>query len=899
MSAAEPILSEFERRELVKQIVESDAQPHARRKTKSDDAFLQSLTPSAKAEFIDYLAKQLCAVEIKIARVIAIKSKQTRKLISSGGVIDQLLNLINPSQDLQQQRQSLLEKPLHELLQWSDKQLAEAHFDQFGWNIVTTLRDALQKLLRQKAEFNDQQLITMMTLFRDAARKKEHDNLSQYPIGLLSRQIEKHVKAHGMSEELAAFLSACIEWPEWQDTQRSYGYGSDVGKTHQLLKQLLHASGKSKDLSSFRLPEKDVIGDYINTAVDALPIDQQQIIYPIFQLCSGAKQGKPSQKFLKQIKQRIDALKPAVYKPLVLDWLDHLARADVIEIQQRSWGQTYTTQVFLNEPNAILMKGLAWSLSHFHDEATLRTLVQLAQRCYRKLPGVGPTAAGLGNACVYALAHSKGLDGLGHLVRLKMNVAQANTRKLIDDYLFTAAEQRGISLATLEDLAAPDFGLRDGRLDMAFEDYIARVEITGIGKTTLQWLKPDGSLQKTAPAFVKQQHSAKLKKLQARAKDIQKTVTAQRDRIDRSYIQDRRWTYEDFARFYLNHGLMSWLSQRLIWLLEFEQGEVAALPWQGQWQTVDGKALDKANQAQKIRLWHPILAEAEEVLRWRERLQELKIQQPFKQAYREVYLLTEAELNTRTYSNRMAAHILKQHQFNTLAKQRGWRYSLLGAYDDGRDGEIAHIDMPQHGLSAEYWINELYLDGSDAFNETGIWLYVGTDQVRFRNPAGELLELVDVPALVFSEIMRDVDLFVGVASVGNDPNWLDGGEAQYRDYWTSYSFGDLSEVAKTRKTVLESLLPRLKIRDVARIEGKFLHVKGHYHAYKIHIGSTNILMSPNDRYLCIVPNQKKTAEEKLFLPFEGDRGLSLIISKAFLLAADDKITDRTILSQIR
>ena len=233
-----------------------------------------------------------------------------------------------------------------------------------------------------------------------------------------------------------------------------------------------------------------------------------------------------------------------------------------------------------------------------------------------------------------------------------------------------------------------------------------------------------------------------------------------------------------------------------------------------------------------------------------------------------------------------------------LAKQRGWRYSLLGAYDDGRDGEFAQIDMLQHRLTAEYWINEL-LDDTGAFNETGIWLYVGTDQVRFRNAAGELLELVDVPALVFSEVMRDVDLFVGVASVGNDPNWLDGGEAQYRDYWTRYSFGDLSEVAKTRKTALESLLPRLKIRDMAHIEGKFLHVRGHYHEYKIHIGSSNILMSPNDRYLCIVPNQKKTPDEKLFLPFEGDRGLSLIISKAFLLAADDKITDRTILSQIR
>lgn len=37
----------------------------------------------------------------------------------------------------------------------------------------------------------------------------------------------------------------------------------------------------------------------------------------------------------------------------------------------------------------------------------------------------------------------------------------------------------------------------------------------------------------------------------------------------------------------------------------------------------------------------------------------------------------------------------------------------------------------------------------------------------------------------------------------------------------------------------------------------------------------------------------------VFLPFEGDRTLSVILSKAFLLANDSKISDTTILSQIR
>jgi len=278
----------------------------------------------------------------------------------------------------------------------------------------------------------------------------------------------------------------------------------------------------------------------------------------------------------------------------------------------------------------------------------------------------------------------------------------------------------------------------------------------------------------------------------------------------------------------------------------------------------------------------------------------LEWKQLIKHAFREIYILTDAEINTRTYSNRMAAHILKQHQFSSLANLRGWKYSLMGAFDDGIYNQSCHKYLPEYNITAEYWIDEMYQD--DAFNDTGIWLYVATDQVKFKDENGEVIEMVNVPKMVFTEIMRDVDMFVGVCSVGNDPQWMDNnGERQAnRDYWTSYSFGDLTEIAKTRKTILERLLPRLKkIRDKAHIDGKFLVVKGNLRTYKIHIGSGNILMEPNDQYLCIVPARSaENATQKVFIPFEGDKGLSIVLSKAFLLAADDKITDSTITSQI-
>ena len=148
--------------------------------------------------------------------------------------------------------------------------------------------------------------------------------------------------------------------------------------------------------------------------------------------------------------------------------------------------------------------------------------------------------------------------------------------------------------------------------------------------------------------------------------------------------------------------------------------------------------------------------------------------------------------------------------------------------------------------------------------------------------------------------MRDVDFFVGVCSIGNDPEWQNRGEAeQFGPYWHKFSFGELSVLARTRREVLEKLLPRLKIAGQCSLTDRFLIVRGTLRTYKIHLGSANILMEPNDQYLCIVPS-RSTADgaADVFLPFEGDATLSIILSKAFLLAEDKKIKDETITRQI-
>lgn len=142
-----------------------------------------------------------------------------------------------------------------------------------------------------------------------------------------------------------------------------------------------------------------------------------------------------------------------------------------------------------------------------------------------------------------------------------------------------------------------------------------------------------------------------------------------------------------------------------------------------------------------------------------------RITQPFKQAHREVYLITDAERATATHSNRFAAHILRQHQLRALCEQRGWRHRLQGAFFDG--GNWPTLPLPRHGLEAECLVD---VARQSEHSHPGIALLVGIDRLQFVDRAGRgIVPLEEVPPVVFSEVMRDLDLFVGVCSLGVDP----------------------------------------------------------------------------------------------------------------------------------
>lgn len=671
------------------------------------------------------------------------------------------------------------------------------------------------------------------------------------------------------------------------------------------------------------LIEGDAWSDAALSDFENLEASEKSHWLELLNACAKASGSAPTAKWLKNAEALVNEIGFTQFRQAVLKWFPLVDKPRTQRIEQ--WSEYEPDPNNLIEPiNADVLKGLVWLCAQKEDKEVARALTVLALSAYRKVPVIGPRCARVGNACVWALGEMPGTEGVGQLALLKVKVKTGAAQKVIAKALDTVAKRIGLPRDEIEEMEVPTYGLQEvGKRLEQLAGFTAELTITGTSTAELRWVKPDGKRQSSVPRAVKEQNAEALKELNQAVKDIRKMLPAQAARIENLYLEQKKWALSTWRERYLDHPLLGTLARRLIW--KFTSGDRTASGIWRNWQMIglDGLALDWLNDTTEVELWHPLYETSDGVMAWRELLTEHQVQQPFKQADREIYLLTEAERTTRVYSNRFAAHVLKQHQFNALCSGRDWKNKLRLMVDDIFPPAIRA--MPSWGLRAEFWIEGIGDDYGTDTTEAGTFLYLSTDQVRFyridasqhsayagvgRYDIGarvadandEPLALELVPPLVFSEIMRDVDLFVGVASVANDPTWADGGrEPRYYDYWISYSFGDLSETAKTRRQVLERLIPRLKIADRCTLTDRFLVVRGDVRTYKIHLGSSNILIEPNNQYLCIVPGRSPASQGQtgqVFLPFEGDDTLSIILSKAFLLAQDWNIKDPTILAQI-
>ncbi|MEU6037367.1 DUF4132 domain-containing protein [Actinomadura sp. NPDC047616] len=538
-------------------------------------------------------------------------------------------------------------------------------------------------------------------------------------------------------------------------------------------------------------------------------------------------------------------------------------------------------------------RGYVWAAALTGDPSAFTELVTIFRHTSwlsREYFGNEPLA----NATVNALGVCDHPEVMATLRALGRQVGYPGGRKQVENAVRAAAERQGLSPRQLTERAVPGHGFgRDGSTAWELGGYQGVVAIEDPRTVRLTFTDDGGRLLRTVPAALKEPFADEIRQMKDLAKQVRGTLAAERARIEALMAAEATWTYGEWCRYYRDHPITGVVTCGLIWEFERPEGTwAAATPAGSTLVTDDGDVLPEPGEAARVRLWHPLRAPVAQVRAWRTFVTDNQMVQPFKQAFREIYRLTPAEEETGVYSNRFAAHIVRYRQLYALFKQRGWTANYLGPYDDGCTGQAKGV-LAEGEWRARFFHEAVEMEGYEPPD------FASTDQVRFDRRAGRgwrEVPLAEVPPVVFSEAMRDVDLFVGVTSVAADPDWIDRGEDRFVDYWRRAGFGELSASAETRRDALARILPRTKIADRCALDGRFLVVRGDLRTYKIHLGSANILMDPGDQYLCIVPGRARGGT--IFLPFEDDR-LALILSKAFLLAADTRITDPSITEQIR
>jgi hypothetical protein len=753
----------------------------------------------------------------------------------------------------------------------------------------------LDELLVRKLPFNEEDIDAIVAAFKEGP-----DIYPPLSVHALVGTLEYFAEEHGPTKKLQEHVNWLKTWLALYPALRKL-----VQRLHALLGAEAGPNIQSGEAwSDAALADLKKMKAGQRTAWDAFLLH-----------CQTGGKWKLTSRWRKQAEPLISAVGFESLKDHLVRWFPLVDKPRSEAIRGLGSYSPHYNQLLM-APHVYLLRCLVSCCSFQQDPGLSRALCRLAISAYRKLPGKGPRLVSLGNACVTALATMPGQAAIGQLAILKVKVKFGTAQKEIEKAFNAAATREGLPRDEIEELAVPSYGLEAvGVMHEAFDNYQVELVVDG-SSARLSWLK-HGKPLKSAPAALKKEHPEQFKALQTTVKDINTMLPAQRERIDTLFLARKTWPLALWRERYLDHPLVGTIARRLLWVFT-AQGKSKVGAWHSDTLVgLNDKPLNVSDKA-TVSLWYPIDRSQEEVLGWRSWFERHEVIQPFKQAHREVYVLTDAERNTRTYSNRFASHILRQHQFNALCLARGWKNKLRLMVDADYPPPVRLL--PLWNLRAEYWVEGAGSEYGQDTNEAGVFLYLATDQVRFyqidapqlhahaggggyglyNQAAQEPMPLDTIPPLVLSEILRDVDLFVGVASVGNDPNWADGGPGgRYRDYWEKYSFGELSATAQTRRALLERLLPRLKIGDHCQLQDRFLIVRGNLRSYKIHLGSGNILMTPNDQYLCIVAKQSTAAREHFFLPFEGDGTLSVILSKAFLLADDIKITDPTIVSQLK
>ena len=387
------------------------------------------------------------------------------------------------------------------------------------------------------------------------------------------------------------------------------------------------------------------------------------------------------------------------------------------------------------------------------------------------------------------------------------------------------------------------------------EDVLVQLELTEEGGAAIVCEK-DGKRLKSVPARLKKNET--VLQLAAAQKEL-----AEQYRRTRAFLEDAMTDEVALTGAELKNLRKNPVARVIADRLVFKAGSRFGLPVEDGLRDENGETLPWEQCAQ-VQVAHPLhLYQAGVWHGWQAAMFAQRIRQPFKQVFRELYVKT-ADERGHTESLRYAGYQIQPRKAAAVLKSRRWMADMEAGLQ-----KVFYRENVVATLAAQ----------ADWFTPADIEAPTIESVRFFHRLTGKPLNTDEVPDVLFSEVMRDVDLAVSVAFVGGvDPE-------------TSHS------TIEMRAALLEFVLPMFGVQNV-RIDRSHAVVQGQRSTYTVHLGS-GIVHQQGGAMIQIVAVHSQH-RGKLFLPFvEDDPQTSEILTKVLFLAEDSRIQDPAILEQIR
>ncbi|MFT8804843.1 MAG: DUF4132 domain-containing protein [Acetobacter aceti] len=521
-------------------------------------------------------------------------------------------------------------------------------------------------------------------------------------------------------------------------------------------------------------------------------------------------------------------------------------------------------------------------------------------------------------------------NALRALTQLRAKTRHATMLSHLNKILAQASAALGMTTVEAEEFIALDHGLdtQHRRRESLVDGVSIVLSIAESGKGVSHYEDATGAPLSKLPAAIRKETGcdAILRRTRADAKQLSADMALHRLRLERSWVTGQTWSWPTFEERWLLHPVLGWLARRQIWLVAMpgKPLQTCMIRQDGTLFGPDGNTMPPLSPDALLSLWHPLHAvESETAAQWRTTLAHLQISQPIRQAWRETYTITQSEQETSPASYRYARRILNQAQVIQIGRQRGWRIRTLTGHMPSSESAPWTFQVPAHGVYVEFRTGGV----GDSKNSdwSGVFTHIMTDRIRFcilkdegdwsydggkkLHETGTPVRLGDIDRIVFSEVMRDVDLMVSAAAsnITFDPEtlfsipdlalWRRQGGLEDIALPREPHFGS---IAQGRRQLLETLLPELDTGDAVTLEKHHVLINGKRCRYRIHLGSGDIMVLPQQRQLVVEDRKIASLRKGLpsYRPLHDDAQMDSILQKIIMLIRDDRIRDQSILDQL-